>query len=131
MKLNIISHVVKGKSVALVDDSIVRGTTSKRLATLIRACGAKEVHLLIPSPPVRYPDFYGIDTPKQSELVAANMSLAKLKDYVGVDTLQYLSLEGMLKALAIPQDNLCTSCFTGDYPIDIGNNVKKIKRIES
>jgi len=90
MKLNIISHVVKGKSVALVDDSIVRGTTSRRLAALIRACGAKEVHLLIPSPPVRYPDFYGIDTPKQSELVAANMSLAKLKDYIGVDTLQYL-----------------------------------------
>ncbi len=129
MKINIIPQIVAGKKVALIDDSIVRGTTSKILVGLIRSCGAKEIHLLIPSPPVCYPDFYGIDTPKQSELIAANMSLSNLEKYIGVDSLHYLSFENMAKAIGVPLVNLCTSCFTGEYPINIGKNIKSVKKI--
>ncbi len=130
MKLNVISQSIKGKSVAIIDDSIVRGTTSKRLASLVRACGVKEIHMLIPSPPVCYPDFYGIDTPTQKELIAATMSLSKLREYIGVDTLTYLSFDGMIRAVGIPKENLCTSCFTGEYPISIGTKAEKIRRID-
>ena len=130
MKLNVIPQSIKGKSVAIIDDSIVRGTTSKRLASLIRACGVKEIHMLIPSPPVCYPDFYGIDTPTQKELIAATMSLSELRGYIGVDTLTYLSFDGMIRAVGNPKENLCTSCFTGEYPISIGTKAEKIRRID-
>ena len=127
--MNVISNVVEGKSVALVDDSIVRGTTSKRIVEMVKSFGAKEVHLLIPSPPVLYPDFYGIDTPMQSQLIAANMSLVELKTHIGADSLSYISFDGMIKAMGVSEDNLCTACFTGEYPIDIGNNLRKIKHM--
>jgi amidophosphoribosyltransferase len=126
MKLNLIKDLVKGKKVALVDDSIVRGTTSQRLVKLIRNGGAKEVHLLVTSPPVRYPDFYGINTPTQKELIASIMTLKKLKHHIGVETLNYLSLKGMLKAIGVDKSLLCTSCFTGIYPINIGYQKRKI-----
>ncbi len=126
MKLNLISESVKGKRVAIIDDSIVRGTTSKRLADMIRACNPKSIHMLITSPPVKYPDFYGIDTPNQSDLIASRMNFKELTEYIGVDSLHYLSFDGMVKAIGVIPENLCTSCFTGIYPIDIGK--KKIQK---
>jgi amidophosphoribosyltransferase len=129
MKLNLIKEAVKGKRVILIDDSIVRGTTSKMLVDLVRSAEPKEVHMLVSSPPVKYPDFYGIDTPNQKDLIAANMSLGELTKYIGVDSLHYLSFKGLIKAIGIEENKLCTSCFTGNYPIDIGSKIKKINKL--
>ncbi len=129
MKLNIIPEMVVGKRVGIIDDSIVRGTTSKHLVDLVKECNPKEIHMLIPSPPVKYPDFYGIDTPNQSDLIAANMSLEEMTKYIGVYSLTFLSLKGMLKAIGIDEKYLCTSCFTGNYPIEIGKqNLRRISK---
>ncbi len=127
MKLNLIKEVVKGKKVIIIDDSIVRGTTSKMLIELIKKANPKEIHLLSASPPVLYPDFYGINTPKQDELIASKMSLSKLTKFIGANSLHYLSYKGMVNAIGIDENKLCTSCFTGIYPIDIGTKAKKIK----
>ncbi|MBI2430997.1 MAG: amidophosphoribosyltransferase [Candidatus Levybacteria bacterium] len=127
MKLNPIKELIIGKKVVLVDDSIVRGTTSKKIVTMVRNAGAKEVHLLISSPPVKYPDFYGINTPFQKDLIAANMTVSEIEKFVGADSLYYLSYEGLLKATELPESTFCTSCFTGNYPIDIGENAKHIR----
>ncbi len=127
LKLNPMQHIIKGKRVILVDDSIVRGTTMEAMVRLIREAGAREVHLLISCPPVRFPDFYGINTPHQSELIAAKKSIEEIRKEVNADTLQYLSYEGMIKATGLPEKNLCTSCFTGEYPIDIGEKKLEIR----
>jgi amidophosphoribosyltransferase len=127
MKLNLIKELIEGKVVILIDDSIVRGTTSKMLVELVKKANPKEVHLLISSPPVKYPDFYGINTPNQNELIASKLSHSELTKYIRADSLHYLSYIGMIKAIRIDEKNLCTSCFTGIYPIDIGNKIKKIK----
>lgn len=127
MKLNPIQEVIRDKKVVVIDDSIVRGTTTKKLVKMIRDAGAREVHLLISSPPVKYPDFYGIDTPTQKELIAAKMPVKEIEKFVGADSLYYLSYEGLIKATELPEDVFCTSCFTGKYPIDIGENEKNIK----
>ena len=127
MKLNPIPEVVKGKRVILVDDSIVRGNTTKKLIRLVREAGAKEVHLLISSPPVRFPDFYGIDTPVQKDLIGANKSVKEIEEFTGADSLYYLSYRGLIKATGLTEDVFCTSCFSGNYPIDIGDNKKNIK----
>jgi formyltetrahydrofolate-dependent phosphoribosylglycinamide formyltransferase len=127
MKLNPIPEVVKGKRVILVDDSIVRGNTTKKLVKLVKSAGAKEVHLLISSPPVKFPDFYGIDTPIQKNLIGANKTIKQIEKFTGADSLYYLSYRGLIKATGLPEDVFCTSCFTGNYPIDIGDNKKNIK----
>ena len=126
MKLNPIAEVIKGKRVVVIDDSIVRGTTSQKIVTLIRNAGAKEVHLLSSCPPVKYPDFYGINTPFQKELIGANMTIPEIEKFVGADSLSFLSYESLIKATELPEDMFCTSCFTGKYPIDIGDNAKDI-----
>ncbi len=126
MKLNPIRSVIAGKKVAVVDDSIVRGTTSKKIVTMLRQAGAKKVYLISSSPPVKYPDFYGIDTPRQKELIAARKSIAQIRRFTGADHLCYLSYEGLLRAVDLPEDVFCTACFTGDYPIDIGKHAQKI-----
>ena len=127
LKLNPLSSVLKGKRVILVDDSIVRGTTSQQIVDLIHLAGAKQVHFMVSSPPVKYPDFYGINISTQVELIASKHSIPAIKKFIKADSLSYLSLKGMVKAIGIPQKNLCTSCFTGDYPIDIGLNKLNIK----
>ena len=127
MKLNPIKALIEGKRVILIDDSIVRGTTSKKLITMMRDTGAKEVHLLSSSPPVKFPDFYGINTPTQKELIGANKTIPQIKNFIGADSLYYLSYKGLLTATELPENLFCTSCFTGEYPIDIGNNIKKLK----
>ncbi len=126
LKLNPMKHILSGKRVVVIDDSIVRGTTSKQIIKLIRNAGAKEVHMLVSSPPYKFPDFYGINTPDQKELIAAVKNIKEIGKTLGVDSLHYLSLEGLLKAVGLPKDILCTSCFTGKYPVDIGERVKEI-----
>ena len=130
LKLNPLKHILKGKVVIVIDDSIVRGTTSKQLIDMIKGAGAKKVYFLISSPPVKYPDFYGVDTPRQQDLIAARKKVSEIEKEIGVDSLHYLSYPGLLRAVGISEDNLCTSCFTGNYPVDIGERVKEIKRIE-
>ena len=128
MKLHPLTEVIKNRKVVIIDDSIVRGTTAKKLVKMVRDAGAKEVHLMSSCPPVRFPDFYGIDTPSQSELIAANMPLDQITDFVGAESLNYLSYKGMIKATGLPESVFCTSCFTGIYPIDIGHHGKFINR---
>jgi amidophosphoribosyltransferase len=130
MKLNPVIELLKDKRVVLVDDSIVRGTTMRHLVQMVFEAGAKEVHLLISCPPVRYPDFYGINTPKQSELLAAYMTEPEMTDYVGATSLHFLSFEGMIGATGLPAGDFTTSCFTGDYPVSIGKRAKEITMLQ-
>lgn len=130
LKLNPVPELFDGQRVVIIDDSIVRGTTSRWLVNAARKLGARKVHLLVSSPPVRYPDFYGIDTPDQSNLLAAGRSIDEMQDFIGADSLRFLSLEGMLRAVGVPREQLCLSCFTGEYPVDIGARRADIKQIE-
>lgn len=126
LKLNIIPTVVRGKRVIIIDDSIVRSTTSEQLVKMLFQAGAKEVHFLVSSPPVKYPDFYGIDTPKQEDLIASQKSVEEIREKLGATSLHYLSLDGLVRAIGVSKEYLSTSCFTGEYPIDIGDNMKNI-----
>ena len=126
LKLNPMRYVLDGKRVIVIDDSIVRGTTSKEIITMIRKAGAREVHLLVSSPPIKFPDFYGIDTPDQKELIAATKSINEIAKELGVDSLHYLSYEGLIKAIGLSERLLCTALFTGNYPVDIGERKKEI-----
>ncbi len=114
LKYNAVREVLEGKRVVVVDDSLVRGTTSRGLVSLLRDAGAKEVHFRLASPPVRHPCFYGIDMPTRKELIAANMSVEQIRDYLQVESLGYLSMEGMLDCLG-GTESFCTACFSGDY----------------
>ena len=126
LKLNPMRYILSGKKVVVIDDSIVRGTTSKQIMKMIKDAGVKEVHLLISSPPYRFPDFYGINTPDQKELIAATKNTRQIQKELGVDSLHYLSLEGLLRAVGLPKDLFCISCFTGEYPADIGERAKEV-----
>lgn len=126
LKLNPMPHILAGKRVIIIDDSIVRGTTSKQIIKMIRDAGAKKIYLLISSPPFKFPDFYGINTPTQKELIAATKNVKQIGKELGVDSLHYLSYAGLIKAVGLPEDLLCTACFTGDYPVDIGERKKEI-----
>ena len=119
LKLVPMPEVIEGKKIALIDDSIVRGTTSKRLVQNLFKAGAKEVHFLVSSPPVKFPDFYGIDTPKQENLIAATKSIKEICEFLGATSLHYLSIDGLVEAIGIPKENLSLSFFNGIYPIDI------------
>ena len=126
LKLNPLKHILKGKAVILIDDSVVRGTTSKQIIDMIKGAGAKKVYFLISSPPVKYPDFYGVDTPRQKDLIAARKTVKEIEKEIGVSALHYLSYGGLLRAVGIPESSLCTSCFTGKYPVDLGERVKEV-----
>ncbi len=115
IKLNPIEALFKGKKAAIVDDSIVRGTTAERIVSMIRSCGAEEVHLRIASPPVLHPCRYGIDTRKENTLAAVRMTLDELCRKVGADSLDYLSEEDLTAAVGLPEEKLCTACFSGKY----------------
>jgi len=119
LKLIPLREILKGEKVALIDDSIVRGNTSRKLIKALFKAGAKEVHFLISSPPVRFPDFYGIDTPNQEELIASHKTVEEIREFLGATSLHYLSLAGLIKSVGLPKENLCTSFFTGEYPIDL------------
>ena len=116
VKYNPVREVLDGKSVVMVDDSIVRGTTTRGLVALVRAAGAREVHMRVSSPPVTGPCYYGMDTPSREELIAANYTVDEIAGHLGVDSLGYLSLEGMLGSVPSGPDGFCHACFSGDYP---------------
>ncbi len=121
MKHNANRAVVAGKRVVLIDDSIVRGTTSVKIVGMMREAGAREVHFRISSPPIAYPDFYGIDTPERDKLLAARMDLETMRRFMGADSLAFLSIEGIYRAMGYParnpkQPQFTDHCFTGDYP---------------
>jgi amidophosphoribosyltransferase len=116
MKLNPIREVVRGRRLTVVDDSIVRGTTTKQIVSLLRKAGAAEVHVRISAPPIYHPCFYGIDTQVSRELIAATSSMAEIRSFVGADSLGYLSIQGVLRALDLPYEQFCFACFDGHYP---------------
>jgi amidophosphoribosyltransferase len=117
VKLNPVKSILQGRRVVLVDDSIVRGTTSRKIVKMVRAAGATKVHLRISCPPTISPCFYGVDTPQRSELIAATHSLDEIRRYIGADSLGYLSLDGLLSAVDDARPHYCTSCYTGEYPV--------------
>ena len=116
MKLNPIRAVVEGRRLTVVDDSIVRGTTTKQIVALLRKAGAAEVHVRISAPPIYHPCFYGIDTQVATELIAASSSIEEIRDFIGADSLGYLSIQGVLRALELPYERFCFACFDGNYP---------------
>jgi amidophosphoribosyltransferase len=116
IKLNPLREVVRGKRLAVVDDSIVRGTTTKQIVSLLRRAGAEEVHVRISAPPIYHPCFYGIDTQVETELIAATHSVEQIREFIGADSLGYLSIRGVLAALDLPYDRFCFACFDGNYP---------------
>ncbi|MGM9526189.1 MAG: amidophosphoribosyltransferase, partial [Peptococcaceae bacterium] len=123
LKLNPIRDALEGKRVAVVDDSIVRGTTSRKLVKLLREHGAKEVHFLVSAPPVKYPCYYGIDTGIQEELIAHKYDIDGICEYIGADSLHYLSMEGLLRSVAGSR-GFCAACLDGNYPMGVPCNCK-------
>jgi amidophosphoribosyltransferase len=117
VKLNPVRSILEGKRVVLLDDSLVRGTTSRKIVKMVKAAGASEVHLRISCPPTISPCFYGVDTPSRAELIAATHTIDEIRKYVGADTLAYLSLDGLRRAVGTDQQSYCTSCYTGVYPV--------------
>jgi len=118
LKLNPVRRIVEGKRVIVIDDSIVRGTTSRKIVSMLKSAGAREVHMRISSPPTTHPCYYGIDTPTRRELIAASRSLEEIRRYVEVDSLQYLSLDGLISAVEeATHGRFCSACFTGRYPV--------------
>jgi amidophosphoribosyltransferase len=125
MKLNPLRDNIDGKRLIVLDDSIVRGTTSRALVSMLREAGATEVHLRVSSPPYRWPCFYGMDTGARGELIAANMSVEEIRDYLNVDTLAYLSLDRLVAATGAVGAGFCDACLTGDYPVDVPVGLSK------
>jgi len=119
IKLNPIKSVISGKRVAVVDDSIVRGTTSRKIVKMLRSAGAKEVHMFISSPPITHPCFFGIDTSEKKTLIASTQTVENIRRFLEVDTLTYITIEGLSKAVGKPLDSLCYACFNGDYPVPV------------
>ncbi len=126
IKLNPIKDVLKGKSIVVVDDSIVRGTTSKRRVQALQDAGAKQIHMRISSPPIIGPCYFGIDTPKKEKLIASSKRIEEIRDFIGADSLGYLSLDGLLKASGIPAGKFCTACFSEDYPVKPKSGISKL-----
>jgi amidophosphoribosyltransferase len=118
LKLNVVSEIVDGKRVVIVDDSIVRGTTTREKMKQIREAGAKEIHVRISCPPIVSPCFYGVDFATPEQLIAHNKSVEEIREYLGVDSLHFLSHDGMLGVMQNAESGYCTACFTGKYPID-------------
>jgi amidophosphoribosyltransferase len=125
LKLNPLPDSIRGKRLVVIDDSIVRGTTTKQVVSMLRDAGATEVHMLVTCPPLQWPCFYGIDMPTRQELIAADLTVEQIRSYVGADSLGYLSLEGMVEAAGGPKDSFCRACFDGEYPIEIPEGAGK------
>lgn len=124
IKLNPLSSIIKDQRLVIIDDSIVRGNTSKKLVTMLREAGAREVHMRIVSPEVRWPCFYGIDTDTQDQLIAANMTDEEMCEFIGADSLAFISVEGLHASVACEHPGFCYACFTGDYPVAIPDTMK-------
>ena len=122
LKLNPLKDIIKGKRIIVVDDSIVRGNTSRKTIRMLYNAGAREVHMRISSPPLLYPCYYGIDIPTREELIASSHSVEEIPNFIGADSLGYISLEGLLSAMPHEPENFCTACFSGQYRIPPENN---------
>jgi amidophosphoribosyltransferase len=129
LKHNANRGLVAGKSIVLIDDSIVRGTTSVKLVQMMRDAGAREVHMRIASPPTRHSCFYGVDTPERAKLLAAQMSVEQMRDYINADSLAFVSIEGLYRALGEERNNdrpqRCDACVTGEYPTRLTDHEEK------
>ena len=125
MKLNIIGELIDGKRIVVVDDSVVRGTTTRSKMRALRKAGAKEIHLRVSCPPIRNPCFYGIDFANREQLIANNRTVDEIRDFVEVDSLAYLSLDGMLACVKTPKKDCCTACWTGEYKIPVDEPATK------
>jgi amidophosphoribosyltransferase len=127
VKLNPIRDLLKGKDIIIIEDSIIRGTTARTRVQALRELGVKRVHLRVSGPPHRFPCHYGIDFSTKGELIAASKSVEELRDYLGLDSLYYLSLEGLLEATGIenPESNFCKACFDGCYPVKFDESLTK------
>jgi amidophosphoribosyltransferase len=126
LKFNPLPEILAGKRVVVVDDSIVRGTTTPRVVGLLRKAGAKEVHMRICAPPIRYPCFFGVDMATRRELIASQRSVEEIRDFIGADSLGYLSLEGLIEATGLSSDLFCLACLTGEYPIPVQLEMDKL-----
>jgi amidophosphoribosyltransferase len=127
LKFNPLSHVIDGKRVVVVDDSIVRGTTTPHVVSLLRKAGAKEVHMRICAPPIRWPCHFGVDMATRKELIAAHKTVEEIRQYIGADSLGYLSIEGLTKAVRGGDgSSFCMACFTGQYPIPVQLEMDKL-----
>jgi len=126
LKFNPLPQMLDGKRLVVVDDSIVRGTTTPQVVRLLKRAGAKEVHMRICAPPIRYPCFFGVDMATRWELIAAQKTIPEVRDFIGADSLGYLSIDGLIKAVALPKDIFCLACFTGDYPIPVQLEMDKL-----
>ena len=126
LKFNPLSQMLDGKRMVVVDDSIVRGTTTPQVVKLLKKAGAKEVHMRICAPPLRHPCFFGVDMATRQELIAAHKTVDEIRDFIGADSLGYLSIEGLIKAVDLPKDIFCRACFTGDYPIPVQLEMDKL-----
>src|SRR3989475_3384449 len=124
IKLNPVRNLIEGKRIVLIDDSIVRGTTSKKIVRMVREAGAKEIHVRISCPPTISPCYYGVDTPNKSQLIAANYSIERIRDFIEAESLGYLSLEGMLEATGIDANEACVACWNEKYPTRITSNAE-------
>lgn len=132
LKLNPLVRDIRDKRLVVVDDSIVRGNTTKEIVKMLRDAGAREVHMRISSPPDRYPCFYGIDTATRRELIASSRSVEEIRKFIGADTLHYLSMENLVRATGRPREEFCTACFDGNYPIPVPDEMKMAKcRLET
>jgi len=126
LKFNPLPQMLEGKRLVVIDDSIVRGTTTPKIVELLRRAGAKEVHIRICAPPLRYPCFFGVDMATRWELIAAQKTVSEVRDFIGADSLGYLSLDGLVKAVGLPKETFCLACFTGDYPIPVQLEMDKL-----
>ncbi len=126
LKFNPLPQMLEGKRLVVVDDSIVRGTTTPKVVDILRRAGVKEIHMRICAPPIRYPCFFGVDMATRQELIAARKTIPEIKDFIGADSLGYLSIDGLIKAIALPKDIFCMACFTGDYPMPVQLEMDKL-----
>ncbi|MCJ7426306.1 MAG: amidophosphoribosyltransferase [Dehalococcoidales bacterium] len=126
LKFNPLPQMLDGQRLVVIDDSIVRGTTTPKVVKLLRRAGDKEVHMRICAPPIRYPCFFGVDMASRWELIAAQKTIPEVRDFIGADSLGYLSIDGLIKAIGLPKDIFCLACFTGDYPIPVQIEMDKL-----
>jgi len=126
LKFNPLPQVLKGQRMVVVDDSIVRGTTTPKVMNLLRRAGAKEIHMRVCAPPIKYPCFFGVDMATRKELIASHKSVEEIRQFIGADSLGYLSLDGLIKSINLPRDSFCTACFSGDYPIPVQLEMDKL-----
>ena len=126
LKFNPLPEVLSGKRVIVVDDSIVRGTTTPQVISMLRRAGASEVHMCICAPPIRYPCFFGVDMATRRELIAAHKAVPEIAEFIGADSLGYLSIDGLIQAVGLPKESFCLACFTGDYPVPVQLEMDKL-----